>query len=147
MGLRVLFADDQIPSDDAEANQAAKDEIVRVLGSKVPDIETLFEEDHQWFTGLVDFLETVEGCDVLKAKTVAIATEMIDNPDTFDVAIIDMSWSLTAGSGTKPSLCAAQSDVSFFRATSRQEVSPRPWKGTPPRNRFANTSVGVPSLI
>jgi hypothetical protein len=92
MTVRVLLADDQVPSDSAEENQNTKEEIVRELGAKLPNVERAYEEDHQWYQGLLDHLSNRQNVTIIKAKTIAHAQSALKVRDSFDVAIIDISW-------------------------------------------------------
>jgi hypothetical protein len=92
MTIRVLFADDQIPSQSDEDNEKTRREIVQVLSSKFPDADRMYEEDHRWFEGLLDYLSTVQGMKIIRAKTKAQAEAQVKQRDTFDVAVIDLTW-------------------------------------------------------
>lgn len=92
MTIRVLFADDQIPSQSDADNKRARDEIVRELGNKDPDIERKYEENHRWFQGLLQHLSARQGLEIIGAKTIAEAKAQLRQRDTFDVAVIDITW-------------------------------------------------------
>jgi CheY-like chemotaxis protein len=92
MTVRVLLADDQVPSDSAEENQNTKEEILRELGAELPNVEHRYEEDHQWYQGLLDYLSNRQNVTIIKAKTIAHAQSALKVRDSYDVAIIDISW-------------------------------------------------------
>jgi hypothetical protein len=92
MPLRVLFADDQIPLADEVRNECTRQEIVRLKGPMMPNVEAAYQEDHAWFTSLIDYLERTRGLTVIRAKSFQEAAAAIKKPETFDVAVIDLSW-------------------------------------------------------
>jgi hypothetical protein len=92
MPIRVLFADDQIPSESDADNKRARDEIVRELSSRIPDVQRAYEADHRWFEGLLQHLSVRQGMEIIRVKTIAQAEARLKQRDTFDVAVIDLSW-------------------------------------------------------
>jgi CheY-like chemotaxis protein len=101
MTVRVLLADDQVPSDSDEENKNTKEEIVRELGAKLPNVEHVYEENHRWYQGLLDYLSNRQNATIIKVKTIAHAQSALKVRDSYDVAIIDISWhgdrNLTSG--------------------------------------------------
>jgi hypothetical protein len=91
MAVRVVFADDQVPSEDARQNEFARDEIIRVKGPKDPDIEAKYREDDKWFRDLIRFLEDREGFTIIRAKTKSEAESKLRQGE-YDVAVVDISW-------------------------------------------------------
>jgi len=57
MTLRVLFADDQIPSPDQAENERTRNEIRRELGAKLIDVDSAFVADFHWFQGLLEYFK------------------------------------------------------------------------------------------
>ncbi|ESA36364.1 hypothetical protein N836_00390 [Leptolyngbya sp. Heron Island J] len=93
--IRVLFADDQFPYDEAERNTSVKAAILAEIGDKLRaknlDPEFAFLEDFNWFQGLRQHLR--ERFEVLPARTFMEAKATLYERDNFDVAVIDLSWS------------------------------------------------------
>jgi len=92
MTIRVLFADDQIPSEKDADNKRARDEIVKELKETLPNIELEYEKDHRWLVGLLNYLSTRQGLEIVRAKTFAEAKAQLKERNTFDVAVIDLAW-------------------------------------------------------
>ena len=92
--IRVLFADDQFPYDEAERNTSVKESILKEIGGKLRaenlDPELAFLEDFKWFQGLRQHLR--ERFEVVPVRTFAEAQAALYKRDTFDVAVIDLSW-------------------------------------------------------
>jgi hypothetical protein len=87
MALRVLFADDQFPSLNQVENERTRNEVRRELGAT----DAQFEADFQWFQDLIDYLKR-KGVEVISVRSFHTACDEIENPDKFDVAVIDLSW-------------------------------------------------------
>jgi len=95
MDTRVLFADDQLPYDDQESNDAVKiaifEEIEEKLKKEGKDPEKAYAEDFKWFLGLLQHMN-----DRFVVKTVRRfekAEIEAQKRDDYDVAVIDLSWS------------------------------------------------------
>ncbi|MDJ0509072.1 MAG: hypothetical protein QNJ64_07445 [Crocosphaera sp.] len=92
--IRVLFADDQFPYDEAERNTSVKETILTEIGDKLRaenlEPESAFSEDFKWFQGLSQHLR--ERFEVLPMRTFAEAQAALYKRDKFDVAVIDLSW-------------------------------------------------------
>jgi hypothetical protein len=101
--IRVLFADDQLPYDQADQNASVKSAILKEIGDKLraanKDPEAAFAADFAWFQGLRQHLD--ERFEVVPARTFADAQAALHRRDKYDVAVIDLSWSgdaqLTSG--------------------------------------------------
>jgi hypothetical protein len=91
MAVRVVFADDQVPSENDRKNEQARAEIVRELKSTRPNIEADYEQNRIWFSDLLSYLQHREGLKVIPAKTVAEAESKLRKREDYDVAIIDIS--------------------------------------------------------
>jgi hypothetical protein len=93
--IRVLFADDQLPYDQAEQNSSVKQAILEEIGDKLraanKDPERAYAEDFAWFQGLRQHLD--ERFEVIPARTFADASAALHKRDRFDIAVIDLSWS------------------------------------------------------
>lgn len=92
MGVRVVFADDQIPSEDAEQNKRARDVIVSELKPTRENVEADYEQDDRWFRGLISYLQDREGFKIIPAKTISQAEIQLQKRKDYDVAVVDMSW-------------------------------------------------------
>jgi len=92
--IRVLFADDQLPYDQTEHNSSVKDAILKEIGDKLrakgEDPELVFSNDFAWFQGLRQHLD--ERFELVPSRTFADATAALHRRDTFDIAVIDLSW-------------------------------------------------------
>lgn len=92
MAVRVVFADDQVPSENVRQNDLARDEIVRELRPTRPNVEADYEQDEVWFRGLINYLEVHEGFTIIRAKTIFEAESKLQKREDYDVAVIDLSW-------------------------------------------------------
>jgi hypothetical protein len=92
--LRILFADDQLPSPIDAENERTRNELRRELANRpeIEDINKAFDEDFQWFNGLLDYLEKTKHVRVIRAASFGEACSRLENPQEFDVAVIDLSW-------------------------------------------------------
>src|SRR5438067_2047021 len=90
--MRVLFADDQIPSPSNAENERYKEELRKELAAKLDNFEAAYREDYEWFTELVRHLSVDMGFKLTKVKSFAKAKELVQNRDDYDVAVIDLSW-------------------------------------------------------
>jgi hypothetical protein len=106
MKPRVLFADDQIPwpGDSESKNALVMKEIIKYKGDKLrkkgKDPETAFNEDRLWFERLHATLST--DFQVIPARTFTEAETHLREPSSFDLAVIDLSWTGDAERGAKP---------------------------------------------
>lgn len=91
MPIQVLFADDQIPTTDDAANKAVREELVSMFS------EEAYEEDRQWFLGLLNFLDT-QNLKIDPVQTHEGAKRKISE-GRFDIAVIDLSWNGDAALG------------------------------------------------
>jgi hypothetical protein len=91
MPIRVLFADDQLPSDDPVENERTRSEIRRERPD-IADFDRAFDEDFAWFEGLLDYLRKTKGAQVIAIRRFADALAAISRTDDYDVAVVDMSW-------------------------------------------------------
>ncbi len=94
MTIRVLFADDQLPSPIDSENEQTRREIRRELADKpgIDDIDAAFDEDFAWFQALLDYLERTKHLQVVRARSFGDASNKLERPEDFDVAVIDLSW-------------------------------------------------------
>lgn len=92
MTLRVLFADDQLPSPVPIENEQTRSEIRRELGAKLSDFDAAFDDDARWFQGLLDYLETSRNLRVIRVRSFDEASNKIERPQDFDIAVVDLSW-------------------------------------------------------
>jgi hypothetical protein len=94
--MRVLFADDQIPSTSDVENAKYKEELRKELAERLrkegKDFESAYREDYQWFSELLRYLSKDMGFDLLTAKSFAKARELSQQRDGYDLAVIDLSW-------------------------------------------------------
>lgn len=92
--LTILLADDQIPWNTNAENNRTKEEIRREFAIVKPsvDVDAAFDDDYDWFTGLLGYLEFSKGETVIRARTFNEAKQRIENPRGLDVAIVDLSW-------------------------------------------------------
>jgi hypothetical protein len=94
--LRVLFADDQIPSASDAINAKYKEELRKGLAEEMrkngKDFESAYREDYAWFSELLRYLENDMDFDVLPAKSLAKAAELSQQRDRYDLAVVDLSW-------------------------------------------------------
>lgn len=90
--MRVLFADDQIPSPNEADNERCKEELRRELSAELVDFEHAFAEDYEWFTELVRYLSVDMGLRLDKVTSFWRAKELAQKRDDYDVAVIDLSW-------------------------------------------------------
>lgn len=90
--MRVLFADDQIPSSSDAENERCREELRRELSSKLQNFEAAYQEDFAWFTELVRHLSVDMGFKLLTARSFSKAKEQAQRRDEYDVAVIDLSW-------------------------------------------------------
>jgi hypothetical protein len=90
--MRVLFADDQIPSQSDAENEKFNEELRKELSGKLVDFESAYGEDYEWFTELVRYLSVDMGFKLTKAKSFAKAKELAQNRGDYNVAVIDLSW-------------------------------------------------------
>jgi hypothetical protein len=91
--MRVLFADDQIPSPNDAENERCREELRKELSGKLQNFEAAYQEDFAWFTELVRHLAVDMGFKLVTAKSFAKAKEQAQRRDEYDVAVIDLSWS------------------------------------------------------
>lgn len=100
--IRVLFADDQFPYDQADKNASVKEAILEEIGDRLraakKDPEAAFEQDFAWFQGLRQHLR--ERFEIVPARTFGEAKDALHSRDKFDIAVVDLSWS---GDGQLPS--------------------------------------------
>ncbi|MGZ9129670.1 MAG: TIR domain-containing protein [Candidatus Binatia bacterium] len=105
MAIRVLIADDQFPSDREEENRLVKQQLIQLKGeelrAKGKDPEAAVAEDRHWFEGLKEYLEIKLQYELVPARRFEEALGLIDKPDAFDVAVIDLSWTGDASLGTR----------------------------------------------
>jgi hypothetical protein len=94
MSIRVLFADDQLPSPIDSENEQTRREIRRELADRpgIKDIDAAFDEDFAWFQALLDYLERTKHLHVVRARSFIDAKQKLERLDDFDVAVIDLSW-------------------------------------------------------
>ena len=90
--MRVLFADDQIPSPTEAENERYKEELRKELSGKLSNFDAAYQEDYEWFSELVRHLQVDMGFKLTKVKSFSKAKELVQNRDDYDVAIIDLSW-------------------------------------------------------
>jgi hypothetical protein len=90
--MRVLFADDQIPSSSDAENERCREELRKELSAKLQDFEAAYQEDFAWFTELVRHLSVDMGFKVSAVKSFAKAKEWAQRRDDYDVAVVDLSW-------------------------------------------------------
>jgi hypothetical protein len=92
--LRILFADDQIPSSVEDDNLAVARELTSQLGAKFAsqgrDLAAAIREDREWFDELTQRL--ARNFDLVRARTAAVAEARLRDPEAFDIAILDLSW-------------------------------------------------------
>jgi hypothetical protein len=127
MTIRVLFADDQIPSQSDADNKRTRDEIVRVLKSRLPDVERAYEEDNRWFEGLLEHLSTRQGMEIIGTKTIAQAEAQLKRRETFDVAVIDLAWT---GDPSLSSDQKANAGLKLLRSLSEENKRTHDYKPT-----------------
>jgi predicted nucleotide-binding protein len=105
MAVRVLVADDQFPSEREAENDSVKQQIIQRKGAELrargKDPEAAVREDREWFVGLKEYLENKLQYVVLPARHFQDAEDLIRQPDTFDIAVIDLSWTGDATLGTR----------------------------------------------
>ena len=105
MAIRVLIADDQFPSDREEENDSVKQEIIQRKGEELQargkDPEAAVKEDRDWFAGLKEYLEDKLQYVLVPASHFRDAENLIEQPDAFDVAVIDLSWTGDATLGMR----------------------------------------------
>jgi DNA-binding NarL/FixJ family response regulator len=90
--MRVLFADDQLPSPNQSENERYKDELRKEFSGKLTDFEAAYQEDYEWFSELVRHLRTEMGFDLMEVKSFSRAKELAQKRDDYDLAVIDLSW-------------------------------------------------------
>jgi TIR domain len=90
--------DDQLPSLIEAENEQTRFELRREFAGK-PNIDAAIDEDFAWFQDLLDYLEKTKNVKVIRARSFREAERRIDQPEEFDVAIIDLSWN---GDATLP---------------------------------------------
>ena len=91
MTLRVLFADDQLPSLDQAENERTRNEIRRELGAKLADPDAAFDADFHWFQGLLNYFK-IKDLQIIGVRSFDEARSKIESPHDFDIAVIDLSW-------------------------------------------------------
>jgi hypothetical protein len=99
--MRVLFADDQIPSPSDAENARYKEELRKELSGKLGNFETAYQEDCEWFSELVRHLQVDMGFKLTTVKSYSKAKELVQDRDDYDVAIIDLSWTGDPGLASK----------------------------------------------
>lgn len=96
MSIRVLLADDQIPWDNEEKDGRVRSEIIAEIGEilrqKNKDPAKAYEEDRVWFKDLIRYLEVQRTYDVEKVREYYEVDKWIEDADSFDVIVIDLSW-------------------------------------------------------
>jgi hypothetical protein len=90
--MRVLFADDQIPSSIDAENEICKQELRKELSGKLPNFDSAYRADYEWFTELVRYLSVDKGFELTTARTFSAAMALAQKRDDYDVAVIDLSW-------------------------------------------------------
>jgi hypothetical protein len=97
MGTRILFADDQIPSERESDNKKVLRELEKELEGTLTDaagnpkrVSKAYDEDREWFSELIKSLRE-QGFELILARTVREAEAQIRAQD-YDVAIIDLEW-------------------------------------------------------
>lgn len=90
--MRVLFADDQIPSSIDAENAICKRELRNELSGKLPNFDSAYQADYEWFTELVRYLSVDMGFTLTTARSFSKAMELAEKRDDYDVAVIDLSW-------------------------------------------------------
>lgn len=90
--MRVLFADDQIPSLSDEENIRYREELRKELSDKITDFESKYQEDYKWFSELVRYLRTDMGFELRTTNSFSEAKELVQDYNGYDVAVIDLSW-------------------------------------------------------
>jgi CheY-like chemotaxis protein len=90
--MRVLFADDQIPSSIDSENDICKQELRKTLSDKLPDFDSAYQADYKWFTELIRHLSVDMGFTLTTARSLSKAMELAQKRDEYDVALIDLSW-------------------------------------------------------
>jgi hypothetical protein len=94
--MRVLFADDQIPStndaENAKYKEELQKELAEILRKAGKEFEYAYREDYEWFSELLRYLSKDMGFDLLTAKSFAKAKELSQQRDGYDLAVIDLSW-------------------------------------------------------
>jgi hypothetical protein len=90
--MRVLFADDQIPSPSDAENERCREELRKELSGKLQNFDAAYQEDFAWFAELVRHLSVDMGFKLIAVKSFARAKEQAQRRDEYDVAVIDLSW-------------------------------------------------------
>lgn len=90
--MRVLFADDQIPSSNTADNERCKEELRRELSAELVDFDAAFAEDFKWFTELVRYLSIDMGLRLDTVTSFWRAKELAQKRGDYDIAVIDLSW-------------------------------------------------------
>jgi CheY-like chemotaxis protein len=94
--MRVLFADDQIPSasdaENAKYKQELGKELAGILREAGKDFESAYREDYEWLSELLRYLSKDMGFDLVTTNSFAKAKELSQQRDRYDLAVIDLSW-------------------------------------------------------
>jgi hypothetical protein len=101
--IRIFFADDQIPWNDPARDELVFDEINKEKGEALKalgmDPRKAFEEDKEWFSGLLHYLESTYSLKIESERVYRNAVDRLEDPSKYSAAVIDLSWS---GDGTLP---------------------------------------------
>jgi hypothetical protein len=62
--MRVLFADDQIPSSIDSENKICKQELRKELSAKIPDFDSAYQAEFDWFIELIRYLSVDMGINI-----------------------------------------------------------------------------------
>ena len=90
--MRVLFADDQLPSTNQAENDRCKAELRRELAKDLSNFDADYDEDYEWFTELVRHLVVDMAFELDQVRSFKAAMNRAANVDAYDVAVIDLSW-------------------------------------------------------
>jgi len=90
--MRVLFADDQIPSSNEAENERYKEELRKELSGKLDSFDAAYREDYIWFSELIRYLSVDMGFTLNNVKSFSKAKELVRERNDYDVAVIDLSW-------------------------------------------------------
>ena len=90
--MRVLFADDQLPHADSAQDERCKAELLREVGQRLMDFERAYQEDHKWFSELVQYLSVDMGLTLLPFQSFDRAKLAASDRQSYDIAVIDLSW-------------------------------------------------------
>src|ERR1700730_2441201 len=90
--MRVLFADDQLPSSNEAQNESYKEEFRKELSGKLDNFDAAYREDYAWFSDLIRHLSVDMGFTWNNVKSFSKAKELVRKRDDYDVAVIDLSW-------------------------------------------------------